>query len=156
MALTGIEIGTPAAGARSGVALSLGSIPVPDVSDESREDAEKTLKKFGFKPVAEDVVVRDGAGTVYAQDPPHSTLRPTGSTVWIFVEVAPEEQPGLEERLTDLKAAIDRLAADIRDMNKNVHDHVNWVKDGVNDKLDRITGKLEELAKSGGTGPSKG
>jgi hypothetical protein len=100
MTLTGIEFGTPGSPARPGAT----PVAVPPVVGELRADAETTLKKFGFRPVANEVEAEGDEDKVYAQDPMPPTTRPRGSVVTIFVIKNPS--PNIDARFTALDEAV--------------------------------------------------
>jgi len=66
-------------------------VAVPNVVDQSRDDAETALQDAGFEVSVREMESEEEAGTVLAQDPKAGTSRPKGSRVTITVAKASEE-----------------------------------------------------------------
>lgn len=145
MTLTGIEFGTPGSPGRPGTT----PVAVPPVVGELRADAEKKLKGFGFKPVANEVEAEGDEDKVYAQDPMPPTTRPRGSVVTIFVIKNPT--PNLDVRFTALddavKGVLDAVAkVETEDEAKKRVEELKAELQKLSDKLDKLPGPTQQGA----------
>lgn len=112
-----------------------GSVAVPPVGGRSRTDAEKELKRFGFRAVVEEVEAGGTEDEVYAQDPMPPATRPRGSVVRLFVIRNPVAAPDFTARLDSLDAAVQGLDTAVK---------------SVATVLTALDGKVETDAAAGG------
>lgn len=140
-----------------------GSVAVPPVGGMSRADAEKELKRFGFRAVVEEVEAGGTEDEVYAQDPMPPATRPRGSVVRLFVIKNPVVGPDFTARFDSLDTAVQGLDTTLKAVAAGVSALDGKVETdtaagarqkAVLDKLQEVSDKLDTMAGSGRTGPT--
>jgi beta-lactam-binding protein with PASTA domain len=150
MSLQGIDFGGPA-GAEGGP----GEKPVPDVTGDSRSQAEKKLKALGFKFNVTEVEADGTQDQVFSQTPAPFTNKSPGSEVELFVIKNPSPQPDFEQRFTALDAAVNAISVKLNDVATaaaltEVKNEVTSVRTAVTELAGKVgdgpvTGKLDAI-----------
>ncbi|WP_431958991.1 Stk1 family PASTA domain-containing Ser/Thr kinase [Actinacidiphila sp. bgisy160] len=115
-------------------------IPVPDVTGDSFEDAEKALKDAGFEVDKQSKTSNEDEGTVLDQDPKSGAKRAKGSTITLTVAVAPEEV-----------VVINVVGQDVAQAKKTLEDQGLKVTTQDRESADQQQGKVVDQNPPGGS-----